>query len=99
MVVQCVFAVTISIEYVLEVQVQGWFRHEFHVDRHGRIPFHNSILKWVKVFRILAVSVIILLIDMISIHARECWQGSDQNFNSFSDRSVHCILHDDLKQL
>jgi hypothetical protein len=37
---------------------------------------------------------------MISIHARECWQGlgsSDQNVNCLSDRSLHCILYDDLK--
>jgi hypothetical protein len=97
LVVQCVFAVTISIEYVLVVQVQSWFRHEFHVDRHGRIPFHNSNLKWAKIFRTLAVSVIILLIDMISIHVRECWQGlqsTDQNFNSLEHRSLHCILHE-----
>ena len=45
---QRVFAVTAYIECDSIVEVQRRFRRKFNVERHGRIPSRNTILRWVE---------------------------------------------------
>lgn len=45
---QRVFAVTAYIECKSIVNVQRMFRREYNIERHGRIPSRNTILRWVE---------------------------------------------------
>lgn len=48
---QYVLVITTFIKCRVVVEIQMRFMHEFHVDRHSRIPSFNIILKWTETFQ------------------------------------------------